>query len=144
MTSTALLWNKPPGRRRAPGSDVIILMRPFWWFRNRFETIASVRAQPGGHGTLLRVTLRTRYFAAGYLALWLAGLLVVNLIVIYQSAAGHASITALPFTLVLPAILVAGLFWGRYLARADGAALLDFIREATGAKDLAPELRSVV
>lgn len=110
-------------------------------FRNTFETVASVRCVPGGHGTEIRVTLRNRYFAAGYLSLWLGGLILVSLIDVYQSWIGRASITALPFTLLLPALLLSGLAFGRYMARGDSRGLLDFIRGATGAEQLAVELR---
>ncbi len=143
MASTARYWGKPVLRRRRPGSDVIVLMRRFRWLRNRFETVASVRCLPGGHGTVIKVTLRTRRFTAAYLSLWLVGSVLVNLIVIYQSAVSRPTLAALPFTLFVLAMVLISLTWGRYLARGDGPAMLDFIRDETGAEDLAPELRPV-
>ena len=89
------------------------------------------------------MTLRTRHFTAAYVSLWLVGSVLVSLIVIYQSAVSRPTIAALPFTLFVLAIVLMNLIWGRYLARGDGPALLDFVRDETGAEDLAPELRPV-
>jgi hypothetical protein len=74
-------------------------------------------------------------------SLWLVGSVLVNLIVMYQSAVGRATLAALPLTLFVLAMVLISLTGGRYQARGDGPALLDFIRDETGAEDLAPELR---
>jgi hypothetical protein len=96
---------------------------------------------PGGHGTVMRVTLRSRRLIAGYLSLWIGGVLLVNLIVLFSGITGATSIAALPFTLIPLALLVGTVAGGRLLARTDGPALVNFIRQTTNAQDLAPELR---
>ena len=126
-----------------PGSDAVVLSKRFIVFRNGFGPIAVVHCLPGGHGTVMRVTLRSRIFTAAHLSLWLGGVLIVNLLVIFQSATGHASIAALPFTLIPLALLMGGIAFGRHLSRGEGPELLNFIRQTTGAQDLAPELRSI-
>ena len=118
-----------------------MLRRRTPWLTNGFGTIAVVRPMPGGHGTVMRVTLRSRRLIAGYLSLWIGGVLLVNLIVLGKGLTGATPIAALPFTLIPLALLIGSVALGRLLARADGPALVSFIRQTTDAQDLASELR---
>jgi hypothetical protein len=58
-----------------------------------------------------------------------------------QSAAMGAGSPAEVFPLFLLTFGVGFVAFGRLLARADGSALLDFIRQTTGAQHLGPEQR---
>ena len=118
-------------------------MRPFRPWRNPFETIASVSCVPGGHGTVLRVTLRDRYFVAIYMSLWLGVGVFINLNAVYQAVIGNLQITTLLLTLLIPAAFWADLAIGRFRARSDALELLEFIQEASDAEELAPELRPI-
>jgi hypothetical protein len=139
-SSNLMLWlAKGIIRSQLPGSDVIVLWRRPTWLRNSFGTVAVVRCGAGGRGTTLHITLRSRYVVAGFVTFWLGFVVIFNLVNLYNSA-GAVSFEQ-DFPLFMLAIGIGFLALGRLLARGEGPALLDFIRQTTGAQELGPELR---
>jgi len=70
--------------------------------------------------------------------IWLGGILIVNLAGLFK--AGQDAVT--PFVALTLFMLAFGLgfvAFGRLLARDEGPALMDFIRQTTGAQDLPAE-----
>jgi hypothetical protein len=100
-----------------------------------------LRLTPGGHGTAVQVTLRSRYYAAGLVTLWLGIAILISVVTVVAFVAGTASLADLWFALLFPMFGFVVLVFGRLLARSERTALLDFIRQTTGAQDLAPALR---
>jgi hypothetical protein len=90
---------------------------------NSFQTLAGVKVQPGGHGTLVEVTLRTSYFVSGFITLWLGFAILFNLFLI-----ATARFQDLGFALVFPIFGFGLLALGRLLCLSDRSTLLDFIR----------------
>jgi hypothetical protein len=90
---------------------------------NSFQTLADVRLKPGGHGTLVDVALRSSYFVAGFLTVWLGLAIVFNLFLVVT---GHFE--DLGFALVFPVFGFGLLALGRLLCVADRGSLLDFVR----------------
>jgi hypothetical protein len=141
-TSTNLFrsWGKGMFRSQVPWSDAITLWRRTPWVRNSFRTMAVVRCLAGDSGTVISVTLRSHYLVAGFISFWLAGVLLFNIVVFYNAAfTSFSPVDVVP--LLFPAFGVGLIAFGRLLARADGPALLDFIRQTTGAQDPSSDLR---
>jgi hypothetical protein len=90
---------------------------------NSFQTLADVRLKPGGHGTLVDVALRSSYFVAVFLTVWLGLAIVFNLFLVVT---GHFQ--DLGFALVFPVFGFGLLALGRLLCLADRGSLLDFVR----------------
>jgi hypothetical protein len=101
---------------------------------------AFLRLSPGGHGTQVQVTLRSRYDAAGFLTLWLGIAILISVVTVIQVIGGAGSVRDLWFALLFPFFGVAVIVFGRLLARPERAALLDFIRQTIDARDVPPEL----
>lgn len=132
-SNLALWWGTGMLRSQFPGSDTIVLLRRPAWVRNSFGTVAAVRCQQGGRGTVMRVTLRSRYFTSAFMTFWLGAVLIFNVFLLYSVASGPASPLDL-FPLLMLAFGIGFVVLGRLFARNEGAALLDFIRQTTGAE----------
>ena len=141
-TSSSLrLWSaKGFVRGQLPRSDAIILWRRPKWLRNSFATVAVVRCRAGLRGAELRITLRSRNVVAVFLTFWLGAIVVINLLSLVKAAPDSIPIVG-AFTLFMLAAGFSFVAFGRLLARDEGPALLDFIRQTTGAHDVPAELR---
>jgi hypothetical protein len=136
---TGVLWSRPV-LRGVRGDSTVLRLRHIW-LHNSFQTLAVLRLTPGGHGTAVQVTLRSRYYAAGLVTLWLGIAILISVVTVVAFVAGTASLADLWFALLFPMFGFVVLVFGRLLARSERTALLDFIRQTTGAQDLAPALR---
>lgn len=132
-----MLWGRPV--LRGFRGDATVLRLRHTWLHNSFQTLAAITLAPGGHGTQVQVTLRSRYDAAAFLTLWL-GLAIIGSVVTVVQAIGGASLDVFWFAVPFPAFGFGFIAFGRLLARPERPGLLDFIRQTTGAQDVAPEL----
>lgn len=74
------------------------------------------------------------------MTLWLGAVLVFNVLIFSKGASDAVSVAG-AFTLFMLAFGFGFVAFGRLLARDEGPALLDFIRQTTGAQDMPAELR---
>jgi len=135
---TGVLQGKPV-LRGFRGDGTVLRLRHIW-VRNSFQTFAFLRLSPGGHGTHVQVTLRSRYDAAAILAIWLGIAIVISILSLTQVISGAGNAQDLWFALLFPFFGVVVIVFGRLLARPERAALLDFIRQTIDARDVPPEL----
>ncbi len=141
VAETGVLWGKPFLRGIAvPRQDRIVIFRRHRWVRNSFRTFAFVRTSPGGRGTRIDVTLRSAYVVAGFMTFWLSLAVLFNVPILIAAISGGGQVGDLLFTVPFPLFGFGLLAFGRWETRADGPALLDFIRQTTGAQDMPPEL----
>ena len=77
---------------------------------------------------------------AVFLTFWLGAIVVINLLSLVKAAPDSIPIVG-AFTLFMLAAGFSFVAFGRLLARDEGPALLDFIRQTTGAHDVPAELR---
>ena len=97
--------------------------------------LAEVNLQPGGHGTELRVTLRSEYFGAAFISLWLGFAILFNIVFLAEALSGAAHVQDLGFTIAFPIFGIGLVALNRLIAHPDRRKLLEFIRETTGAQD---------
>ncbi len=121
---------------------MVLRLRHFW-LHNSLQTLAVVRFQPGGHGTQIHVTLRSRYYVAAFLTVWLSFVLLIGIVILSASLAGSSHFEDLAF--IVPFLLFGFGFvaFGRLLARPEAPALLEFIRLTTGAADMPSGLQAL-
>ncbi len=89
--------------------------------------------EPGGHGSRVKVTLRSYYVVAAFMSFWLGGVVLFNIVVLAGALTGAGHIEDLALTLLFLAFGFGFIAIGRLLAHPDRAGLLDFIRQTTGA-----------
>ena len=127
-------------RSQLPGSNAIVIWRRSKRLRNTLGTVAVVRCAADARGTELRITLRSRNFEASFFAIWLALVFFLVLSSLIRSGAN-----ALPavgaLTLFIFTLGFAFIATSRLLGRDQGPALLDFIRQTTGAEGTPAELQ---
>jgi hypothetical protein len=141
LAETGVLWGKAFLRGIAvPRHDRIVIFRRRRWVRNSFRTFAIVRTSPGGRGTRIDITLRSAYVVAGFMTFWLGLATLFNVPILIGAVGGGGQVGDLLFTVPFPLFGFGLLAFGRWETRPDGAALLDFIRQTTGAQDMLPEL----
>lgn len=87
----------------------------------------------------MSVTLRSRYSVIALLTIWLGIILTANVLSLPSRWPSSAAPVA-ALTLAMVAFGVAFVAFGRLLARDECPALLDFIRETTGAEDMPAHL----
>jgi hypothetical protein len=140
---TGLFWGNEAFLRGPglSGQDRLVIYRRRRYGRNSFRILAYVSASPGGRGTKIDVALRSSRAVAGFLTFWLGIVLLVNLVVLIQASVGGAHFGDLWFTVPFAVYGLGLLALGRRMSRADGPALLDFIRQTCDAQDMAPGLR---
>jgi hypothetical protein len=119
------------------GQDRLAIYRRRRFGRNSFRILAYVRATPGGRGTRIDVALRSSRLVAGFMTFWLGIVILVNLVILIQAIFGDAHLADLWFTVPFPVYGFGLLALGRRMSRADGPALLDFIRQTCDAQDMA-------
>jgi hypothetical protein len=85
------------------------------------------------------VILRSRHSVAALWAIWLGLIIVVNLLNL-PKAWPNSVAPVIVLSLGMVAFGVAFVAFGRLLARDEGLALLDFIRQTAGADDLPSNL----
>jgi hypothetical protein len=105
------------------------------FLRSGLQMLAVVNLRPGGHGTELRITLRSEYFGAAFLTLWLGLAILFNIGILAAALSGAAHVQDLGFTIGFPIFGVGIVALNRLIANPDRARLLDFIRQTTGAQD---------
>jgi hypothetical protein len=141
VAETGVLWGKPFLRGIAvPRQERIVIFRRRRWVRNSFRSFAFVRTSPGGRGTRIDVSLRSAYIVAGFMTFWLGFVILFNVPIVIGAISGGGHVDDLLFSVPFPLIGFGMLAFGRWLTRPDGPALLDFIRQTTGAQDMPPEL----
>ena len=120
-------------RTRLPGSD-IVLWRRRRLARNSLGIVAAIRCEAGGGGTVLRVTLRGRYYVATFLTLWAGAVIDLGVLIYQHPGPDPVSVTNfLPLLMVVAGIgFVVG---GRLEATGEGPALIDFVRQTTLAEN---------
>ena len=126
---TATFWGTPVLRNLIPGGEGTLLRARHKFVNNAFQTLAAVKLQPGGHGSLVEVTLRSSYFVSGFMTLWLGFAILFNLLIV---ANGHLQDLAL--TLIFPVFGFGFIALGRLLCLGDRSSLLDFIRVVLSAE----------
>jgi len=122
-------------RNLVPRGDAVILKLRHMLLRSGLQMLAEVNLRPGGHGTELRVTLRSEYFGAAFISLWLGFAIVFNIGVLTAALGGSARFEDLLFTMLFPIFGIGIVALNRLIAHADRARLLDFIRQTTGGED---------
>jgi len=127
-TETGTFWGRPVLRGLIPRSDGMILRARHTFVNNSFQTLADVKLQPGGHGTLAEVTLRTSYPVSGFISLWLGFAIVFSLFTLVTATAHLNELGFVPFVLLFPAFGFGLLALGRLLSLGDRDSLLGFIR----------------
>jgi hypothetical protein len=140
LSETGLIGGKPVLHNIIPRSDGVVLRRRHQWIHNSFQTVAFVKLQPGGHGTEVHVTLRSNYLVAAFITFWLGLVVFFNLFVLIASLGGRAHFEDLGFTVAFLVFGFGFIAFGRLLARPESPALLEFIRQTTGAQDTDPRL----
>lgn len=140
LSETGLIGGRTVLRNIIPRGDSVVLRMMHFWVHNSFQTLAVVKLQPGAHGTRIKVTLRSYYFTAAFMTLWLGLVLLFNLFVLGAVVSGAGHFEDLGFTLVFLAAGFGFVAFGRLLTRPDAPALLAFIRSTTDAQDMPPGL----
>jgi hypothetical protein len=138
---TGILWGKP--FLRVSGlleRNRLIIWRRGRFVRNSFRTRAYVNTSPGGRGTIIGITLRSSQVVAAFMTLWLGFAILFNALVLIGAISGGGHLEDLLFTVPFPLFGFGLLAFGRWETRPDGLALLDFIRQTTGAQDIPPGL----
>jgi hypothetical protein len=140
---TGLFWGNEAFLRGPglPGQDRLVIYRRRRTGRNSFRILAYIRATAGGRGTRIDVALRSSRAVAGFMTIWIGIVILVNLVILIQAIVGGAHLNDLWFTVLFPVYGFGLLALGRRMSRADGPALLGFIRQTCDAQDMAPELR---
>jgi len=140
---TGVFWGREPFVRGPglQGHDRLVIYRRRRFGRNSFRILAYVSASPGGRGTRIDVALRSSHAVAGFLTFWLGIVLLTNLVTLIQASVGGGHFGDLWFTVPFVGYGLGLLVLGRRMSRADGPALLGFIRQTCDAQDMAPELR---
>jgi hypothetical protein len=133
-SETSKFWGKPILRGLLPKADGMVLRVRHTMLRNSFEMLADVRLRPGGRGTQVEITLRSHYFAAAFITLWL-GFTVLFAVggfgPLLTGTGGSQDWTVMPFLLFFPIFGFGFIAFGRLLARRDGSTLLEFIARVT-------------
>jgi hypothetical protein len=140
---TGVFWGKEPFLRgpTLPGQDRLVIYRRRRFGRNSFRILAYVSTSPGGRGARIDVALRSSRAVAGYMTFWLGIVILVNLVILNQAIVGAAHFGELWFTVPFAVYGIGLLALGRRMSRADGPAMLDFIRQTCDAQDMAAGLR---
>lgn len=140
---TGLFWGNEAFLRGPglSGQDRLVIYRRRRYGRNSFRVLAYISAAPGGRGARIDVALRSSRVIAGFMTFWIGIVVLVNVVILIQAIVGGAHLGDLWFTVLFPVYGFGLLAWGRRMSRADGPALLGFIRQTCDAQDMAPELR---
>jgi hypothetical protein len=127
-TQTATLWGAPVLRGLIPRGDGLILRARHTFLNNSFQTLADVKLRPGGHGTLVEVTLRSSYFVSAFMTLWLGFVIVFSLVVVAGAVSHPQELGFVGVTLAFLAFGFGILALGRLLSAGDRNSLLEFVR----------------
>jgi hypothetical protein len=122
-------------RSQAPGSGTIALRFPYriWGgggrgaAREAFLTRAFVKLQPMNGGAQVEVTLRSHYFVAANMTVWIAVAALFNVAAAAVVVYGVAQPVTLVVSLLVLGMGISFIPQGRFFARSDRAALLDFV-----------------
>jgi hypothetical protein len=141
--NTGLFWGNEAFLRGPglSGKDRLVIYRRRRYGRNSFRILAYIRATPGGRGARIDVALRSSRAVAGFMTFWIGIAIFVNLVILVQAIVGGTHLGDLWFTALFPVYGFGLLALGRRMSRADGPALLGFIRQTCDAQEMAPELR---
>jgi hypothetical protein len=77
-------------------------------------------------GAQVEVTLRSHYFVAAYITVWITGAALFNVAALAVVVNGVAQPVTLVVSLLILGMGISFIPQGRFLARSDRAALLDF------------------
>ena len=132
LSETGVLWSRPVLRNLLPRGDAVLLKVRHMFLRSGLQMIGVVKLRPGGHGTEVVVTLRSEYYGATFLTLWLGFVLLFAVFILGEVIVGAAHVEDLIFIGWFLGFGIGFIALNRLIAHPDRARLLEFIGETTG------------